>query len=316
MNNSELSPIAIFGYDRPEHLENLLKSLIKNSESKDSTVYFFIDGIKKSTNLKRHADVHAISKKEWGFKKTKIVLRKENYGCRKNIIEGVSQVLQVHKKIIVLEDDLTVGKYFLDYMNNSLNKYASNKKIWHINSWSHPKLLYFSQRTAVSRYISPWGWGTWEDRWDKFLNSEFLNKNIISTKNEGLVKKFNVSNLYNWENVLIKHEQNQGSIWDAYWYQTIFLNNGYTIFPSKSHTQNYGFDGSGLHCGVNNEFDTKVNVNKTNIFTNKSTENMLFLSSLKMFYFKNKLFDYVNFHKEKFSSFESFLNFLKKKLYK
>ena len=47
MNNSELSPIAIFGYDRPEHLENLLNSLVKNDESKDSTVYFFIDELKR-----------------------------------------------------------------------------------------------------------------------------------------------------------------------------------------------------------------------------------------------------------------------------
>ena len=32
MNNSELSPITIFGYDRPNHLNNLLESLTKNSE--------------------------------------------------------------------------------------------------------------------------------------------------------------------------------------------------------------------------------------------------------------------------------------------
>ena len=88
------------------------------------------------------------------------------------------------------------------------------------------------------------------------------------------------------ENVLIKHEQNQGSIWDAYWYQAIFLNNGLTIFPSKSHTQNYGFDGTGLHCGINNEFDTKINVSKTKMYTENFSENALFLFSLKMFILK------------------------------
>ena len=30
MNNSTLSPIAIFGYDRPIHLQNLLSSLMEN----------------------------------------------------------------------------------------------------------------------------------------------------------------------------------------------------------------------------------------------------------------------------------------------
>ena len=51
MNNSKLSPITIFGYDRPDHLNNLLESLVKNKESRDSSVYFYIDGKNEKTNI-------------------------------------------------------------------------------------------------------------------------------------------------------------------------------------------------------------------------------------------------------------------------
>ena len=199
-------------------------------------------------------------------------------------------------------------------MNKSLTKYELREEIWHINSWSHPKSYSSATRTVLSRYISPWGWGTWENRWDKFMGSEFINNNIISTKDKSTIKKFNVSNLYDWENILIKHEQNQGSIWDAYWYQAMFLNHGYSIFPTTSHTQNYGFDGTGLHCGENNEFDTTINLQKTTSYTNQTSESKLYLLSFKLFYFRNKVNDYIGFHKDKFSSVASFVKFLKKKI--
>ena len=91
--------------------------------------------------------------------------------------------------------------------------------------------------------MSPWGWGTWEDRWAIFIDGQFHERNYISEKTPSMIKKFNVSNLYDFENIIVKHQQGEGSIWDAYWYQGIFLNNGLSIFPSMSHVQNYGFDG-------------------------------------------------------------------------
>ena len=45
------SPIIIFGFDRPNHLQNMVTSLINNSESKDSDIFFFIDGPTEKTNL-------------------------------------------------------------------------------------------------------------------------------------------------------------------------------------------------------------------------------------------------------------------------
>tara|TARA_X000000368_G_scaffold418964_1_gene421112 strand:- start:3206 stop:4156 length:951 start_codon:yes stop_codon:yes gene_type:complete len=314
MNNSKLSPITIFGYDRPDHLNNLLESLVKNKESRDSSVYFYIDGKNEKTNITNYNKTIEIAQKNWGFKEKEVIVRDRNFGCRDNIIEGISEVINKHKKTIILEDDLIVSKNFLDYMNNCLEVYKDKKNIWHINGYSHPKFFYLKSTTAVSSNMSPWGWGTWEDRWAIFIDGQFHERNYISEKTPSMIKKFNVSNLYDFENIIVKHQQGEGSIWDAYWYQGMFLNNGLSIFPSMSHVQNYGFDGTGLHCGENEEFDTKLNPNKTKKYTKKNTISYFYGLSYRFFYRKIKFKNYIDYHKDKFLSFNAFFDFLKKKI--
>ena len=46
----ELAPIAIFAFDRPNHLQNMVDSLLYNDESKESVVYFFVDVPTDKTN--------------------------------------------------------------------------------------------------------------------------------------------------------------------------------------------------------------------------------------------------------------------------
>ena len=316
MNNSQKTPVLIFGYDRPEHLNNLLMSLRDNPEIKETVGYLYIDGASDKTDKEKHKETIKIAKKDWGFREQHLVLRNKNYGCRDNIIEGISEIIKNKKKLIILEDDLVVSKYFLDYMNKALNIYEGNKDIWHINSWSHPKLSYFKSRTAISPTISPWGWATWEDRWDKFIDGNYHNQNLISNTSPENIRKFNFSNLYDWENIIIQSLKNNASIWDAYWYQAIYVNNGYSIFPSISHSQNYGFDGTGVHCGINDEFKTRLTTHKTKHFTQKRSTNQLYHFSYKLFYRRNKLVDYYNYHKFKFSSFDGFLTYIKTKMFR
>ena len=134
----ELAPIAIFAFDRPNHLQNMVDSLLYNDESKESVVYFFVDGPTDKTNLKEHELVTKIAEQRFPFKKQHTIIRKENVSCKFNIINGISEVLEDNTKIIVLEDDLILGKHFLNYMNSSLDRYKDIEKIWHVNGYAHP----------------------------------------------------------------------------------------------------------------------------------------------------------------------------------
>ena len=86
------------------------------------------------------------------------------------------------------------------------------------------------------------------------------------------------------------------------------------MFPQLSHVQNSGFDGSGLHCGVNNDFDTKLNNIKTKTLPKKINESKLYRFNAYLFYKKYFLRRYFNYHKKKFESFDSFKKWVLKKI--
>ena len=313
----ELAPIAIFAFDRPNHLQNMVDSLLYNDESKESVVYFFVDGPTDKTNLKEHELVTKIAEQRFPFKKQHTIIRKENVSCKFNIINGISEVLEDNAKIIVLEDDLILGKHFLNYMNSSLDRYKDIEKIWHVNGYAHPQLLKKSKKASLSTLCQPWGWGTWDDRWNLFTENKYYEKNIISTLSDTERKKYNFYNLASyWESALKLDQVNKNSIWDAYWYQTVFLNKGLTVFPQVSHVQNSGFDGSGLHCGINNDFDTKLNAKQTEIFPNEIKESKIYKLNTYIFYQRYYMKRYFEYHKEKIESFSNFKTWLLKKIKK
>lgn len=198
-----LSPIVIFGYDRPSHMSNMIRSLSQNKESIDSEVFIFIDGANTTTDTRAHKKVIDKVSENLPFKKTYLKVREENIGCKENIISGISEVIDDYGKAIIVEDDLLLGKYFLNYMNNALNYYEDSREIWHINGYSLPQLIKNSSKSSISTLAQPWGWGTWSDRWEVFIKNKYYEKNLISDLNRAERKKFNFYNLATyWENAL------------------------------------------------------------------------------------------------------------------
>ncbi len=308
------SPVVCFGFDRPMHLKRMLDSLEKNNESKDTIVYICVDGPTEHTDIDQHKlTLDVANDKNWKFKKTIPILRKDNYNCRTNIITTISELFQKHDRLIILEDDLIIGKYFLNYMNLALEKYKEEKNMWHINGYSYQQINN-SYGSSISTYVSPWGWGTWKDRWEIFINEDFDKKNFISQLEDEEKLNFNLGNLYDWEDIIVKNEAGKISAWDAYWYQAIFLNDGYSLFPNKSHTQNEGFDGTGMHCSEISDWNTSLNNKKTRKFPNQIKVNRFFNFNTILFYRIYNLRRYFRYHADKFSSFENFFKFLRKKL--
>ena len=93
------------------------------------------------------------------------------------------------------------------------------------------------------------------------------------------------------------NENNTISTWAIFWYQTIFLNGGLCLNPSRSLVKNRGFDGSGEHKSTNNFYEIiKINDNYDIKFPSKSIfyENLLkfeyFKYNIKTIFFTTKKF--------------------------
>ncbi len=121
--NPSLAPVALFAYNRPQHLKRTLESLALNELASETEVYVFSDGPRKHADEECVKEVRELIKQSFPFKKLTSVERSTNLGLAQSIISGVSEIVKKYGKIIVLEDDMVSSTLFLRYMNESLNKY-------------------------------------------------------------------------------------------------------------------------------------------------------------------------------------------------
>ncbi len=265
------SPIILFVYNRPSHTEQTLKALSQNTLAPDSILYIFCDGPKPnstSEQLEKIKETRKIVKSHQWCKEVNIIESKENKGLAASIIQGVTEIINKHGTAIILEDDIVTGKYFLEFMNESLSKYKDEKEIWHISGWRDP----IKHTKNNSSYLYPtmdcWSWATWTDRWQYFKKDPLYYKSIFSPQ---MIESFNVDNTD--KGMFSQIEDNiTGKIntWAIFWYATIFVNNGLCLGPTKSLCKNIGFDNSGVHCGTNSAEEIIETIdNKIQVFPKK-----------------------------------------------
>ena len=53
-------------------------------------------------------------------------------------------------------------------MNQALNLYKNNQKVWHIAGWNYPVNSDDLADTFLWQLMNCWGWATWSDRWCYF----------------------------------------------------------------------------------------------------------------------------------------------------
>lgn len=244
-NLTSFSPIIIFTYKRVPN--KLIESLQKNNLSEYSNVIIYSDGHKNNTDKKDVEEVRKYLNSITNFKSVKIIESPKNRGLANSIINGVSEVFEKYEKVIVLEDDLIVSSDFLEYMNDALNFYKADKKVWSISGYGPklPCLEYSEDDLYLSPRASSWGWATWKDRWKKV---DWEMKEFSTLKvNKDLRQKFNLSG-----NDMYKMLELQmlGKIdsWAIRWCYSQFMLDTYTVFPKNSKIINDGFsDNKGTH---------------------------------------------------------------------
>ena len=120
-------------------------------------------------------------------------------------------------------------------MNQALNLYKNNKKVWHISGWSYPINPDGLADTFLWQLMNCWGWATWSDRWCFF---EKNTDKLISQFTASDIKRFNLNGVRNdcWSQV-IQNKKGVINTWAIYWYATIYINNGMCLNPSQSFVQ-------------------------------------------------------------------------------
>lgn len=243
---------------------NTVQSLLQNEEAKDSDLYVYVDGPRndKSGEKEQVKLVQEYVKNIEGFKSLHYTFSKKNKGLGNSIIQGVTQIINKYGKAIVLEDDLVFATNFLAYMNQGLDRYERECKVFSICGYSNkvnvPKGYeydaYFCTRS------SSWGWGTWADRWNS-VDWELRDWDNYSK----LRKAFNEWGGSDCFRMLRSVKEGWGNSWAIRFCFSQFLQDKLSLFPIISKVKNDGFDGKGTNCKkwsrFKSEFDTNGNKN-------------------------------------------------------
>ena len=240
------APILLFVYNRPEHTRRCIESLTRNALAADSTLYIYADGPKDTTQQTAVDEVRSYLRTISGFKTVNLIERKENWGLARNIIDGVTTQVNRYGKVIVLEDDLVVAPYFLQFMNDALETYKDEPKVGHIQACDFtqdPSL----PDTFLIKWTGSWGWATWERAWKHFNpNGKALLEELEQRK---LTYTFDFNGKYGFTRMLRRQIEGKNNSWAIRWNASLFLKDILSLNVGRSLVQNEGFDGSGTNCG-------------------------------------------------------------------
>lgn len=242
----KLAPICLFTYNRLEETKQTIAALQKNNLAAQSELFIFSDGGKDKNAQEKVQEVREFLKTISGFKKIEIIEAPENKGLANSIIAGVTQIVNIYDKVIVLEDDLITAPNFLDFMNQALQFYSKKNEVYAINGYSS-LVEHLSLDSFYSHSRSfPWGWATWRDRW----HLEFFDKNNIQTilnNNTKLLKKFKSNCGEDASKMLVETLKGSISSWYIRWVFHNYLLGKTSVFPVTSKVQNIGDNEAATH---------------------------------------------------------------------
>jgi len=237
---NELAPIVLFTYKRLDTLKLTIAALSNNFLASDSELYIFSDGPKTVKDQNIINEIRIYLKTLGGFKSITIMESPSNKGLSKSIIEGVTKIISIYGKVIIVEDDLITSKNFLTFMNSALKKYESNNEVFSISGYSFN--MYDKNFKHDGYFLNrgcPWGWATWKNRWeiidwemkkyDLFTNDNFQKKEFskLGSDLNKMLKNTMEGKISSWYIIATFHQFNVKQI---------------TIYPYKSKIINVGFD--------------------------------------------------------------------------
>lgn len=250
-----LAPILLFVYNRPDHARRAIESLQANTLAAQSELFIYADAAANPEASVAVDEVHTLINHVEGFAAVHTVLRERNYGLAANIIDGVTNLTRRYGRVIVVEDDLVVAPYFLQFMNDALDVYADEHRVGHIQACDFtqdPSL----PDTFLIKFTGSWGWATWERAWRHFNpDGRAL---LQQMKERGLCHRFDFNGRYRFTRMLRRQTEGKNNSWAIRWNASLFLDDILSLNVGRSLVSNIGFDGSGTHSRTGDPYTSKL----------------------------------------------------------
>lgn len=310
--DTNYAPIILMAYNRDAHFKITLEALSLNINAINSSLYCYLDGPKdEDDSIAQEKIIDIVNEYKKHFKQVEIIIRKKNFGLALNISQAVTEIISIYEKVIVIEDDVVTSKSFIDFMNNALNFYEHDNRIWHIAAHSEINFEERKNEIYIWKVMNCWGWATWKNRWQHFEKNP---EQLINEFSEDMIRDFDLDGSgYFWHQV-VANASKRIDTWAIFWYATIFKNNGFCVNPYFSHTKNIGLDGSGAHCDIDKDRMRSQILNHNGKFSGKNEiiEDTDLTSSIRNIYIARRT--PLNYIKKAYASRENLFKYINKLL--
>lgn len=240
--------ILIIGYNRADYLDEIVRLVMKENRP----FLVSLDGPKNKDDYQA-LECQMVLNRILSLKNNFLVssrVSETNLGCKRGVIESITWGFTFSESLIIIEDDIRPLKVFYEFMDWALGRFRKDSEVFLINGWSPNYALGDEQIIPYfrSRHFSPWGWGTWLNRWREY-DSELTHYNKTQPLRQlpGLVDY----KLNSFFEARMKYKLSQcQSGYDTWDYQLLFSMwryGGKAITPTRRLTSNVGFDKRATH---------------------------------------------------------------------
>jgi hypothetical protein len=230
-----------------------------NPLANESDIIIYSDSARTANHNKAVNEVRSYLSELTGFRSIKVIHRDKNFGLAESIIQGVTEVLQQSEKVIVLEDDMVVSPYFLEYMNEALEQFVDDDRVISVHGYVYPVDIELPEAFFLPG-ADCWGWATWRRGWALFnSDGQYLLDELVRRH---LIQEFDYNGAYPFLSMLKDQIKGANDSWAIRWHASAFLAGKLTLYPGRSLVHNIGTDSSGTHCGDLDNMDAKLSETK------------------------------------------------------
>ncbi len=251
--------IVVIGYNRPDSLKRLLKSVSKaHYPNNDIPIIISIDySISGDTVLKVANDFN------WQYGSKEIIQHKKNLGLKNHVL-SCGDLTTIYGSIIMLEDDLYVSPNFYSYAIDALKFSANEPQIAGISLYNHPVNVHTNEVfNAIEdgfdnyyfQFASSWGQAWSLNQWKEFKNWYLNNQVLVPTMN---IPK----NVTDWSE----------KSWLKFYTTYLIQSNKYFLYPKISLSTN--FSDAGTHVNSDStSYQAALCYSQSKIYNFSSIEN-------------------------------------------
>ncbi len=257
------APVIICTLNRYEHFKRCIESLENNPWAKYTEIFISVDYPPEEKYVEGHDKiVDYLNSRKFKFKEVHLYVQEENLGTLPNYLFLQETVFEQYDRLISLEDDIEVSPNYLEFMDKSLEYGKSDEKVFCVCGFSDLiKKPATMNGTAFKLCCYQWGVGIYKEKWlqmEESLTREWINSIVLDKRrmfklfceSPQTFYFFLVGYIINKDKVFFMDEERVNPI-DITILIYMIMNNMYSILPTKSKVRNWGYDGTGQNCGLN-----------------------------------------------------------------